>query len=113
MTLQTIHRDLTEAQWQREVCEVAEMLGWEWAHFRVSGRPSKAGPPVSGPLGKGHPDLFLIRQRDQRSCYVECKAEKGTLSVEQVRVIGKMRLAGIIVHVWYPKDFNDVVRELT
>lgn len=104
---------MTEAEFQRQVTEVAELLGWSWAHFRPAQTARGWRTPVSGPLGQGWPDLMLVRARDHRFMLVELKADKGKLSSHQASVHEALLAAGMPVHVWRPGDFNDMVRELT
>lgn len=104
---------MTEQEWQRQVTEVAEMLGWSWAHFRPAQTAKGWRTPVSGPLGKGFPDLVMVRVRDQRLLFVELKSDKGVLRPDQAFVHDVLRDAGFPVVLWQPKDFNDMVRELS
>lgn len=104
---------MTEAEFQRQVTEVAELLGWSWAHFRPAQTARGWRTPVSGPLGKGFPDLVLVRPRDHRYMLVELKADKGKLTPDQAEVHRVLISAGVPVHVWRPTDFNAMVMELT
>lgn len=104
---------LTEAQWQETVCELAELLGWSWAHAeRVTViRPRRNGPPVTytetplkGPLGRGFPDLILARDR---VIFVELKADDGRMSPDQQRIRDLLRDAGAEWYVWTPRDLDE------
>jgi hypothetical protein len=63
---------ISERDWQRQVTDAAELFGWTWVHFRPARTEHGWRTPVSGPLGKGWPDLTLIRER---VVYVELKAQ--------------------------------------
>jgi hypothetical protein len=97
---------VNEAQWQAQVTDFAERRGWGWAHFRPA--MTQRGnwvTAVSGPVGKGWPDLSLVRER---VVFVECKAERGKLSPEQIEVLGRLNRAGAETHVWRPSDWDTV-----
>jgi hypothetical protein len=83
---------LSEAQWQRQLVELAELLGWRWYHTHDS-RRSPAG----------FPDLVMFRER---VIFVECKAERGRISAAQEDVIGRLSLANAEVHVWRPSQLE-------
>lgn len=91
-------RELTEAAFQRQVCDLAELLGWEWCHWR----PLRNGRgvwqvPVEGPLGKGWPDLTLVHPGQRRLIFAELKRELEQLRPDQVRVLDTLRLLGTVV----------------
>ena len=49
-------REISEAEFQRQVTDLAEMLGWSWMHIeKMSNDRGRWRTPVSGPLGKGFP----------------------------------------------------------
>lgn len=91
---------LTEAQYQRQVTDVAELLGYEWAHFRPAQTAHGWRTPVSGPIGAGWPDLILARERDGRLLFVECKAHRRKVTPEQAHVLGVLGRCGQEVHLW-------------
>ena len=96
---------VTERDWQRQLCELAEMLGYQWAHFRPAMRQSGAwSTPVSGALGAGWPDLVLARPG--RFLMVECKAEGAYLKPQQKAVHDSLRAAGVEVHTFRPSDLE-------
>ena len=95
----------TEAEFQRWVTELAEVLGWSHVHFRPAMTSKGYRTPVSGPLGKGWPDLVLVRER---VIFAELKSDKGKLSPEQDWVLGELRRAGAEVYVWRPRDRDEI-----
>ncbi|MEW6223236.1 MAG: hypothetical protein AB1627_01265 [Chloroflexota bacterium] len=116
-------RDLSEADFQRQVTDLAEVLGWTWCHWRAL-RNSRGiwQVPVEGPLGKGWPDLTLIRVRDRRLVFAELKREAQDPGPDQVavlEVLGALDVAlgrtprpfelppRVEVHVWRPSDLAD------
>jgi len=92
-----------------QVLELAAIYGWQAAHFRpaLTGRGWRT--PVQGSLGKGWPDLVLIR--GTRLIFVELKASKGKLHPDQERVLNLLGQAAEI-HVWFPADFDRIVETL-
>ena len=99
----------TEAEFQRWLTELAEVLGWTHVHFRPAMTSKGYRTPVSGPLGKGWPDLVLVRER---IIFAELKSEKGKVSLEQDYVLGELRRAGAEVYVWRPSDRDKIGKVL-
>ena len=95
----------SEAEFQRWVMELADVLGWSTVHFRPAMTSKGYRTPVSGPLGKGWPDLVLVRER---VIFAELKSDKGKLSLEQDYVLGELRNAGAEVYVWRPQDRDEI-----
>lgn len=100
---------ISEAQLQRDVIDLAHVLGWRVAHFRTA-RVQRANGSISyqTPVqadGAGWPDLVLCRER--RLIFAELKSRRGTLSPEQEAWLGHLRAAGAEVHVWKPRDWTD------
>jgi hypothetical protein len=101
---------VTETEFQKQVTDLAEILGWSWVHFRPAQTSKGWRTPVSGPLGKGWVDLVLVKGR--RLIFAELKADKGKLTPEQERVLNVLGGAGHETHVWFPVDFDKIVRTL-
>jgi hypothetical protein len=100
---------ISERDWQRQVTDAAELFGWTWVHFRPARTEHGWRTPVSGPLGKGWPDLTLVRER---IVYVELKAEGASLTPEQRAVHDALRAARAEVHTWRPSDLNPAMEVL-
>jgi hypothetical protein len=100
---------LTETAFLSQVLELAAIYGWEGAHFRpaLTGRGWRT--PVQGSLGKGWPDLVLIR--GNRLIFAELKARRGKTSPDQERVMAVLAGAAEI-HLWFPEDFDAIVETL-
>jgi len=96
---------LTEAAFMQQVCELAEIRGWVWVHFRPAKTEHGWRTPVSGPLGKGWPDLMLARTRDRRIIFAELKRDGQTASVEQDVVLAVLEAAGAMAYIWRPRDW--------
>lgn len=95
----------TEAALQTQVTQLAEYLGWHWAHFRPARTTQGWRTPVSGPLGEGFPDLVLVRARDRRLMFVELKSATGRLRPRQRTVLDTLGHVAE-VHVLRPQDMH-------
>ena len=100
---------LTEAQFQRQITEYAEMCGWSWAHFRPAETSKGWRTPVSGPLGAGFPDLVLVR--DGRLMFMEVKRAGGQATPAQNQVMRVLAEAAE-VYIVQPKDWDFIESEL-
>lgn len=108
-------RELTGAELQRMVTDLAEILGWRWVHFRPAQTARGWRTPVEGPLGRGWPDLVLVQPTRRRTLAVEIKRElsdEPTADQEYVHLV--LRNAGWDVRVWRPSDMTSglIEREL-
>lgn len=101
-------RRLTGGELQRQITDLATILGYDWAHFRaLQNRRGMWQVPVEGPLATGWPDLFLASARRQRVMFVEVKRELGDpLTPVQQACHDALRAAGLEVHVWKPSDMS-------
>ncbi len=94
---------MSEADLMRAVTDLAAILGWEWAHFRPAQTSRGWRTPVSGPLGKGFPDLVMVRPRDGRLLFVELKGPKGSPTLEQDHVHAVLAsVPGVGAYLWRP-----------
>jgi hypothetical protein len=100
---------ISEADFMRQVTDLAEILGWSWAHFRPAETARGWRTPVSGPLGKGFPDLVLVK--GPRLIFAELKRDGGKLTPDQERVA--IALGGAATtYVWHPVDFDMIAETL-
>lgn len=100
---------ISEREWQSQVTQAAEMLGWSWAHFRPAMTTKGWRTPVSGPLGAGFVDLVMVR--GDRLIMAELKSQAGRLTPVQRNVLDVLRPAAE-VHVWRPADLEIVMEVL-
>lgn len=112
-------RPLTEAQWQDQVTELASLHGWGWLHAErvVTRRRNRDGSermvnetPLRGPLGRGWPDLVLVRER---IIFAELKASGGAVRPEQTVRLEQLAATGAETYVWRPRDWDQVVAVLS
>jgi hypothetical protein len=103
---------MTEAELMRLVTDAAELYGWSWAHFRPAMTSHGWRTAVSGPLGAGFVDLFMVRPRDKRLLFVECKSDGGRIGEAQAVVHDVLRSAGLDVRVVRPGDPDDLLQAL-
>lgn len=94
--------DLREDEWQRQVIELARMLGWHVAHFRAARTKHGWATPVQGD-GAGWPDLVLVRDR---VIYAELKRDSGRLRPEQEQWQEWLERAGAETYVFRPRDLE-------
>ena len=102
---------ITEAEFQKQVFDLAHVLGWKVAHFRPARTQYGWRTPVSAD-GKGFPDSVLVKE----GCpviFAELKRKGNKLSPEQTDWINLLKQSkGVLAYVWYPEDFDDIVKIL-
>lgn len=72
--------ELTEAAFQRQVIELAQLYGWRVAHFRPARTADGWRTAVQGD-GAGFPDLVLARRPEL--IFAELKSERGRPTAAQ------------------------------
>ena len=104
---------LTEKDFQRQVVELAKILGWRVYH-----------PFLSKWSERGFPDLTMVRARDRRLLFAELKREKGVVSEAQrewIDLLGALDIGhdrphaddvSVEVFVWRPSDWDEIERVL-
>jgi hypothetical protein len=108
---------IAEADFLQLITDAAELYGWRWAHWRPARTRHGWRTPVSGPLGKGWPDLMLIRDRDGRMLWAELKRAGAMPDPDQSAVLDYLRRFARFhgwasVHVWRPDDWDEIVETL-
>lgn len=102
---------LSERDFLTQVTQLAEIRGWAWLHLRPGMTRDSWRTPISGPLGKGWPDLVLVRERDHRLMFVELKRDGGLATSEQIDVLGILSEVGDTA-LWRPADWDEIERVL-
>jgi len=102
-----------EDEWTRWVKSRAKLWGWHGVHLRDS-----EGVMESVHISRldgfsealGQPDWRFWHEELGESFDAELKGKFGTLSKDQKRTIPSMRRGGIVVKVWFPRDWREVER---
>ena len=95
---------LTEAQFQRQVIDLAKLNGYTLIYHTHDSRRSQPG----------FPDLVLISEQRGRALFRELKTETGRVSPAQFSWVSGMLMAKLDVGVWRPSDLKSgrITREL-
>lgn len=103
MTMASAKPKVSEAAFQRQVIQLAQMCGWRVAHFRAAQNArGHWRTPVAGD-GAGWPDLVLVR--GDRILYRELKTETGKPTPEQIAWGITLTTAGGDWAIWRPSDW--------
>jgi hypothetical protein len=94
---------LSEKDFLHQVTDLANIRGWHWVHIRSGMTRDSWRTPISGPLGKGFPDLLLCRR--ERILFLELKREGAKPTPEQIEVLGILGGAAETMLVW-PNDWD-------
>jgi len=101
---------MKESTFQNSVIMLAKLHGWLVMHTRaVEIRPGVWKTPLQGHAG--FPDLVLAHAT-RGVLFAELKSDTGRLSKLQSTWLETLTAAGCEVHVWRPKDINDVSTRL-
>lgn len=102
-------RAITEAAYQSQILQLAELRGWKRAHFHDSRRQVKPGVFVGDKDAKGFPDLVLGRKLPRPDLIVwEVKKEKGVVTPEQEEWLDIINACGITACVVRPSNWDYV-----
>jgi hypothetical protein len=101
----TTKPSIPESVFQRQVIDLALLLGWRVAHFHDSRREVRPGKFVGDTTAAGFPDLVLARDR---IIYAELKREKGKPTRAQREWLDALRAAGGEAYLWRPSDWPQV-----
>jgi hypothetical protein len=103
---------LSEADFLKQVTQLAEIRGWSWLHLRPGMTRDSWRTPISGPLGKGFPDLLLARPRDCRLLAIELKRDGAKPTPEQLNVLEILAASGLETGVYAPAQFDALLEVL-
>ena len=103
---------ISEAEFQKQVTELAHLRRWRVASFRRVRVQRKSGAvywetPV-GADGKGWPDLVLCR--GIRLIFAELKIGKNKTTPEQVAWLDSLAMTGAETYIWRPEDWAEIER---
>jgi VRR-NUC domain-containing protein len=92
----TLLRTITEKQFQAQVLELAQRLGWKTHHTWTQ---------IHSPAG--FPDLVMAR--GSRIVFAELKSQKGRVTLEQRDWLARLRVAGAEAYLWRPEDWDTII----
>ena len=100
---------ISEAEFQAQVIELAQLRGWLVHAERPAQRQSGHwSTPIQG--NAGFPDLVLAR--GGRLIFAELKSAKGRMRPEQQAWLDALRPGALRVFLWRPTDWDEIVRAL-
>lgn len=91
------HHSISEEQFQIQVINLAQMLGYDQIYHNPDSRRMQAG----------FPDLALMSKARGIVLFRELKTSKGRLRPDQVTCLATMQAAGLNAGVWRPEDLNN------
>ena len=98
---QVLDTALSERDFQRQVVQLAEVMGWRVYHTYDSRRSSP-----------GFPDLVLVRA--PRVIFVELKRQRGRVTAAQTEWADELGLCpGVEYYLWRPSYWDEIVEVLT
>ena len=105
---------VSEKEFMSQVIALAKLRGWRVAHFRTA-RVQRADGKVyyATPVqadGEGFPDLIMVRKA--KFLAVELKVPPNSATDSQAAWIVDLRNAGADARIWYPKDWDEIVKTL-
>ncbi len=102
-------RPLTEAQFTRQVIQLARLRGWRVAHFRPAMTAHGWRTAVEGD-GAGFPDLVLLKGKTM--IVAELKMPGGRPTAAQKAWLAAFAAAGVAAYLWRPRDWAEIERLL-
>lgn len=105
---------LSEAEFQKQVIDLAHARGYKVAHFRSIAMQRKDGSvrfmtPVAAD-GEGFPDLILVR--DGTLVALELKVGRNKPSDAQLAWLGLFKASHNAAHCFWPEDWAEIVKVL-
>lgn len=97
-----VKQAMPEADFQNVIVELATLRGWNWIWHDFDSRKNLAGKP----------DLELARVTTKQFFMAELKTGNNKPTPQQRQTIDTLRTCGVIVHVWTPADWHNIVRTL-
>lgn len=98
--------DISEAEWQQQVIDLASALGWRVLHIRRSVGKGKRWTTTTSIVG--WPDIFGIHPTKGFAA-IELKVGRNRPTEDQLAVLEELRAAGARVMVAWPSDFDALV----
>ncbi|QAY16109.1 nuclease [Arthrobacter phage Elesar] len=104
MTPTATRPQLTEAQFQQQVIDLAKLHGYTLIYHTHDSRRSQPG----------FPDLVLVSEHRGRALFRELKTGTGRLTEAQFNWLAGMKLAKLNADVWRPADLESglIIKQL-
>lgn len=102
--------NVTETEFQQQIVELAELLGWRVMHVRRSITGREGGWTTATSV-VGWPDLVLWH-RSHGILFRELKSNRGKLTSDQHDVLMSLRDAGGDAEVWRPVHWPMIESQL-
>lgn len=99
---------MLEADFQKQVVEIAHYYGWIVHHSRPAMLPG--GKWATHGIDSGFPDLVLAH-KERGVIFAELKSEKGRVSESQMTWLEALR-PNAKVHLWRPSQLSEVIKTL-
>lgn len=99
---------ISERDFMAQVTQLALIRGWSYLHIRPGMTRDSWRTPISGPLGKGWPDLLLVREKDQRHLAIELKRDGQKPTEDQLRVLGILAACGFETGWFTPSGWDEL-----
>lgn len=109
-TRRVIPENITEAQFQTAILDLARWLGWRTFHPRTI--KSFTGHHLTAYQGeRGFVDLVLAHPQ-RGVIFAELKSKTGRLSIHQELWREVLERAGAEYHLWRPQDWHNIEKRL-
>lgn len=95
--------DVLEKDWQKQVRQLADTLGYRRSYHTYNSRRSDTG----------FPDLVLVSPQRHRIVYLELKRENGKVTKQQAQWIRDLHAAGAEVYVARPRNLQALAAVLS
>lgn len=95
----------TEAEFTRQVLQLAKLRGFRTAHFRPARTARGWRTPCQG-QAKGFPDILFVRH--SRLFVAELKVGRGQPTEEQSAWLAAFRAAGVPAYLWRPENWAQI-----
>ncbi len=105
-------KNVSEAQFQAQIIDVAQRLGWQVFHVSDSRREVRGRNVsflVGDKLARGWPDLTLAHPRWRMFGVRELKTNTGRLTPVQRRWLETLAVVGVDALIWRPRDWDDLI----
>src|SRR5438874_2184448 len=99
----------TEAEFTRQVLQLAKLCGWRTAHFRPGRTKTGWRTAVQGD-GVGFPDVLLLRGGSILVAELKVGSRKTTPA--QNRWLQAFYAAGVTAVIWRPEYWDEIVKTL-